>query len=164
MKWSEWIEKWGMTSLKINAGFMEMEWQPKDQDRAAAWDLYVELITRSATQHLDPEHGEEKSALESIHALFPLTRASIKSNSRHCIEFTKIAVVVLNQIVRPFTSKWHRLCNQEAFSDETRRQEFREELRNLQIELRRYTKMLADMASVEDLTDLEEAARDDTPA
>ena len=36
MKLKDWLEKWGMTSLSIKAGFLEMEWEPKDPDRKAA--------------------------------------------------------------------------------------------------------------------------------
>lgn len=155
MKWRQWIEKWGLTGLSINAGFLSMEWAPQDSDRAAAWELYIELLTRVATQHLQPEHGDEARALASIHELFPLTRQTIKHHGRCCGEFTKIAIVVLNQVIRPFTAKWHRLALQGAFDDPARCAEFRQELAALQQQLRRYTKMLADMAGVEDLTALE---------
>ena len=67
-----------------------------------------------------------------------------------------VLVVVLNQIVRPFTAKWHRLSIQGAFKTEATCTQFREELRDLQTELRKYSKMLADMAGVEDLTALEQ--------
>ena len=158
MKWKQWIEKWGLTGLSINAGFLGLEWQPQDPDRAAAWELYIELLTRVATQYLEPEHGDEKTALDSIFALFAITRETIKRQGRFCNEFTKIAIVVLNQVVRPFTAKWHRLSLQGAFGDAARCTEFRKELAALQIKLRQYTKMLADMAGVEDLTSLESAA------
>jgi hypothetical protein len=59
MKWSEWLEKWSMTSLKIKTPFLEMDWQPKDEDKDAAWELYIELLTRIATQKLPVEHGDE---------------------------------------------------------------------------------------------------------
>jgi len=36
MRWKKWLENWDMTSLKINAHFLEMEWQPKDEDKNAA--------------------------------------------------------------------------------------------------------------------------------
>lgn len=148
------LEKWDLTSLKISAGFLEMEWQPRDEDKNAAWELYVELITRVATQHLDPGDGDEAAALNSIHALFDLTRSTITRNGRYCINFARIAVVVLNQVIRPFTAKWHpRLINGEL--DESDRKLFREELRALQTDLRNYTRLLADLADVEDLTDLE---------
>lgn len=112
------LEKWDLTSLQIKTPFLEMEWQPRDEDKTAAWELYVEMITRAATQHLDPEEGDEAAALRSIYDLFALTRDTIKRNGRHCINFTRIAVVV-------------------------------------QTDLRNYTRLLADLADVEDLTDLE---------
>ena len=155
MKWRKWLENWDMTSLKIKAPFLEMEWQPQDEDKTAAWELYIELLTRITTQPLDVEHGDEKAALESVYSLFPITRQVLKNNTRYCIEFTKLAVVVLNQIVRPFTAKWHRLSQQGAFEDPEKRSEFRKELDDVQLELRKYAKMLADMAGVEDLTSIE---------
>lgn len=156
MKWGKWLESWDMTSLKIKAPFLEMEWKPQDEDKAAAWELYVELLTRVATQPLGDKHGDEKTALDSVFSLFAITRQVMKSNTRNCIEFTKIAVVVLNQVIRPFTAKWHLLSLQGAFADEERRKQFRIELAQLQVILKKYTKMLADMAGVEDLTTLEE--------
>ena len=153
MKLKDWLEKWGMTSLSIKAGFLEMEWEPKDPDRKAAWELYVELITRVATQYLAPEDGDEETALASIHKLFELTRATLKQH-HGCDQFAKIAVAMLNQRIRPFTAKWHPLSKKGAFQDEARCQEFRDELENLQKELRTYTVALADMAAVENLTDL----------
>ena len=42
-----------------------------------------------------------------------------------------------------------------AFADAARCADFRKELAELQSKLRQYTKMLADMAGVEDLTNLE---------
>ncbi len=155
MKLREWLDQWSMTSLKINVHFLEMEWQPNDHDKDAAWELYIELLTRVATQHLDPRHGDEATALQSIHSLFGLTREVIKRKGRHCIEFTKIAIVVLNQVIRPFTAKWHKLSEEKAFDKPSKCRKFRKELSELQTELRIYTKMLAGMAGVEDLSNLE---------
>jgi len=155
MKWSKWLENWDMKSLKINLSFLDMEWAPQNADKDAAWELYIELLTRIATQHLAPEHGDEKTALDSIFRLFDLTRNIIKSHKRDCIEFTKIAIVVLNQKIRPFTAKWHKELVTNAFKNEAKRKLFREELALLQKDLRIYTQMLADMAGVEDLTALE---------
>lgn len=155
MKWNKWLENWDMTNLKINLQFLEMEWSPQEADKNAAWELYIEMLTRIATQYLEPAHGDEATALESIHRLFDLTRNIIKSHGRECIEFTKIAIVVLNQVIRPFTAKWHREMLAGCFEDEEKCKLFRDELARLQRELRKYSKMLADIASVEDLTELE---------
>lgn len=155
MKWKKWLEKWDMTSLKVKSPFLDMEWKPQDEDKAAAWELYVELLTRITTQPLADSHGDEQTALSSVYSIFPTTREVMKRNGRHCVEFTKIAVLILNQKIRPFTAKWHRLSSQGAFSEESKCNEFREELINLQAVLKVYTQMLADMAGVEDLTGLE---------
>lgn len=64
--------------------------------------------------------------------------------------------MVLNQIVRPFTAKWHKEMIADAFADSQKCDEFRKELLELQTTLRYYTKMLSDMAGVEDLTELED--------
>lgn len=134
---------------------MEMDWKPLDPDKDAAWDLYVELLTRITTQPLPHGDGVEQTALESVHALFGITRQTLKEHGRSCIEFTKISVIVLNQVIRPFTAKWHRLSEQKAFEDPEKCREFRSELSTLKVQLKNYTKLLADLASVEDLTELE---------
>jgi len=149
------LEQWDLTSLKIKAPFLDMEWQPRDEDKDAAWDLYVELITRVATQRLLPDQGHEATAVKSIYDLFPLTRSTIKRHGRDCVNFTRIAVVMLNQKVRPFIAKWHRRMAAGALMD-AERQAFREELSLLQRDLRNYTRLLAELAAVEDLTDLED--------
>lgn len=155
MKWGKWFEKWNMTAIKIKAPYLEMDWKPTEPDKDAAWELYVELLTRTATQQLGDQEGDEQAALISVYSLFPTTRTIIQKHGRGCIEFTKIAVVILNQIVRPFTAKWHKNSKQQGFNSDEVRFEFRKELTELQELLRIYTKMLADMAGVEDLTDLE---------
>ena len=136
MKWSKWLENWDMTALKIKTPFLDMEWKPQDEDKAAAWDLYIELLTRITTQSLYFEHGDEKTALTSVYSVFGITRDVMKNNGRNCFEFTKIAIVVLNQVIRPFTAKWHGLSLKGAFEDIEQCKEFRNELEQLQTVLR----------------------------
>lgn len=156
MKLQKWLENWDLTKLKINLGFLETEWEPQEKDREAAWELYVEMLTRVVSQPLPAEHGDEKAALESCYSLFSTTREILRRKGRECIQFTKIAVIVLNQIVRPFTAKWHGIVLNDAFNDAARKQEFREELESLRVDLLNYTRALADIAQVEDLTAFEE--------
>lgn len=143
-----------MSYIRLNAGFAELEFSPKDPDRDAAWELYVELLTRITTQPLDNEHGDEQTALESVYSLFQLTRQTLKSQGRHCTEFAKIAVIVLNQVVRPFIAKWHGASVDGKFNQPKYREEFRNELRELQNKLCDYSSLLADLAGVEDMTDM----------
>jgi|SRR5271157_2031425 len=155
MKRRDFLEEWGLTSLKLNLGFLEGEFAPQDADRNAAWELYVELLTRVTTQNLLPEEGDEGAALASTYQIFPLTREILRRNGSGCGEFAKLAIPVLNQIIRPFTAKWHRLSTGGAFASDDRCREFRTELGLLQVVLREYTRALAAMAQVEDLTMLE---------
>jgi hypothetical protein len=156
MKRRDFLEQWGLKSLKINAFFLGAEFAPQGADRAAAWDLYIELLTRVTTQSLAPEEGDEKTALDSVHALLPLTREILRRHGSGAGEFAKLAIPVLNQIIRPFTAKWHRLSLAGAFDEPVRCSEFRSELSQLQPRLRDYTRALAAMADVEDLTVLED--------
>ena len=156
MNLKNWLKQWGLDSLKINASIVEAEWSPKAGDREAAWKLYIELLTRVTTQALPVESGDEKTALKSIYSLFKTTRRILKEQGQDCIEFTKIAVVVLNQVVRPFTAKWHPKSITGDFEKESECNAFREELKLLQVELRKYSRALSDLAEVEDLTNLED--------
>lgn len=155
MRFKDSFEKWGLSGLKVKAPFLEVEWVPSDSDKNAAWDLYVELLTRTATQVLPASNGIEKTALDSIYSLFDITRQILKHHGRSCIEFTTLSIIILNQVIRPFTSKWHMLSEKKAFEDPSKCLEFRSELTKLQIQIRNYTKLLADLADVEDLTEID---------
>ena len=154
MKMRDLFEKWNLTGLKVKTPILELDWTPGDPDKDAAWDLYVEMLTRISTQPLPTESGVEKTALDSVYSIFPLTRDTLKRHGRGAVSFSRIAIVVLNQIVRPFTAKWHRLSLLEAFDDPAQCETFRNELAELQTQLRHYTQLLADIANVEDLTEM----------
>ena len=127
---------------------------PTDNNRKAAWDFYVEMETRITTQPLDPEHGDEKTALDSVYSLFQTTREILLKQGPDCVVFAKIALVILNENVRPFTAKWHRKSLAGAFDDPTACAEFRDELESLQVVLRAYTQTLAVLSGIEDITSL----------
>ncbi|MEW8684775.1 MAG: hypothetical protein AB2556_03110 [Candidatus Thiodiazotropha sp.] len=154
MKIKKLFENWGMTGLKLNAGFMEMEWQPQDKDRDAAWELYVELLTRTATQQLPDDSGLESSALHSVYSLFDITRNILKHYGRDSIQFAKVAIIVLNQVIRPFTSHWHKMAEQGAFDDTEQCKQFREQLISLQEQLTKYMGMLAEIANIEEISSI----------
>lgn len=155
MKLSEWFDKWSMSSLKVNTAVLNMEFKPNDYDKNAAWELYIELLTRVTTQSLSEDFGDEKTALQSIYSLYPTTREILKKYGRHGNEFSKVAIIVLNQKVRPFTAKWHKKLLDGELDTSKNSNLFREELSELQSTLIIYAKMLSDIAGVEDLTELE---------
>lgn len=74
-----------LTNIKINVKFASLEFKMNTIDKDAAWEMYVELITRILTQNLEYEDGDEKTALDSVYSLFPTTRDILKKNGRECI-------------------------------------------------------------------------------
>lgn len=151
------FEKWNLSEIKLNLKFVEAKFNPGDKDKDAAWCLYIELLTRITTQPLSDDVGVEKTALESVYNIFPLTRDILKQYGRECIGFSKIAIPVLNQIIRPFTARWHKIAEENGFDIEGNRLLFRNELKELQRKLICYTSLLSDVAGVEDLTGLEDS-------
>ena len=149
------LTRYELETVKLNLRFAEATFKPTDADAHAAWDLYVEMLTRIVTQPLPSAHGDERAALESVYSLFPTTRDILRYHGRKAINFGKIAIPVLNQVVRPFTTKWHSEALAGAFEDPLKCQEFRDELYPLQAMLRNYNRLLAELARVEDLTELE---------
>lgn len=150
-----WFRRFQLEKIRLTptGGMIEISFKQEDQD--AAWELYIEMLTRIVTQELPDEVGDEQTALDSVHSLFAITREILRRRGRGTIEFTKVAIPVLNQIVRPFTAKWHKESLAGAFDVNDKRREFREELANLQEDLRNYNHMLAEIAGVEDLTNME---------
>ncbi|TNC81290.1 MAG: hypothetical protein C9356_09290 [Oleiphilus sp.] len=145
------FENWGIKGLTLNVGFLKMNWEPQPEEQQAAWELYVELITRVTTQELLDSHGDEQTALSSVHSLFPITRELLKSNGRKAMTFSKIAIVVLNQKIRPFTAKWHGKSVDNAFNDKEECKALRNDLKDIQKILQGYAGLLATVANVEDL-------------
>ena len=150
MKWIEVLEKWNFTSLKINLKFAEMQFTYTEYDEIAAWEMYVELITRVAVIELPEDIGNEKAALESIYSLFSSTRSLLKTYGRKGQSFSKFAVIILNQIIRPFTTKWHGV----TIEGDNLTTQFRRDLSSLRIELLKFAKALAEMANVEDISSI----------
>ena len=154
-----WLEKAGAdkAKIKLSLGFLEAELEasPTNADADAAWALYVELSTRITTQALPMDAGDEAAALKSIYDLFDLTRDILKApGGRKARRFAKVAITVLNVVIRPFTAKWHKASIAGAFQDPSQCQDFRIELASLQAWLTVYTNLLADIAGVPDIDEM----------
>ena len=157
MNLGQWFSRFNLEKIRLNLIIVRLEMSFNASDRAAAWELYIEMLTRIVTQRLPDETGDEKAALDSVYSLFPITREILRRRGPSTVKFSMIAIPVLNQVVRPFTAKWHRESLAGAFDNEAKCREFRQELAVLQEDLRNYNRMLAEIAGVEDLTDLEES-------
>lgn len=153
MKLKDFLAKANLSSLKFTIPFMEMEFSFSNADKEAAWELYVELLTRCATRKMKADEGENEEALDSLYSLFGTTREILKKYKSDCVNFSKIAIAVLNQIIRPFLSKWHRISLNMQESN-MNWDGFREELELLQCELQKYLILLAEMAGIEDFSQI----------
>ena len=101
-------------SYTINIPFVgEIEWEPDPTQRKAAWELYIELVTRISTQPLDMDHGLIREAMNSLYSLFGETRQILRAAGPDVgvgdDTVGGVAILVLNKGLRPFLSKWHPL-------------------------------------------------------
>ncbi len=157
----------------INLGFVQLSgtWRPNDAERMAAWELYVELLTRVGAVPLGADQGLLREALASIYSLFGSTREILRSHGPSVAEpkrngeysFGFLAIALLNATLRPLLTRWHpELEDWEAQRPPTtsRRQherdwasgeQLRAELRVLRRELAGYADVLARACGVPDL-------------
>ena len=148
------LSNFQLEKVRLGSAWANVEISFDQSDQDAAWELYVEMLLRVVTQPLPSEAGDESTALKSIYALFPVTREILRRRGRSAISFSKVAIPIMNQVVRPFTTKWHSQSLTGALGEPGKRAEFRKDLEALQSDLRNYNRLLAQIAGVEDLTDL----------
>ncbi|MFF3983821.1 hypothetical protein [Streptomyces sp. NPDC001797] len=103
--------------VKLNLRVLEIAgtWEPNDAERRAAWELYVELVTRVSVVPLREDEGLLREALSSLYSLFNTTRevlrkygpdvAEPKKNDQY--NFGYLAVAILNYGLRPLLASWH---------------------------------------------------------
>jgi hypothetical protein len=147
-------------------------WAPNADEKKAAWELYVELITRVPVADLKPDEGSLREALTSLHSIFGTTRSILKCYGPKIatpkddgkLSFGYLAVALLNQGIRPLLSKWHPLlasyetkCPPGSSPIEHERrweqaQELRETLLALRSSLVQYADLLAEAAGVPPLS------------
>lgn len=146
-----------VVGLPFNLGSLEIE--PDEVERNAAWELYVELVTRVTTQVIDPGEGVRRESLKSLHYIFDITRQILKKSGPSVAQgpnsFGAIAIEVLNKGIRPFLTEWHPKLL--AYEDMKVREyqyvweyadTFDLELSNLQEQIMVYINVLAKIAGV----------------
>ncbi len=156
-----------LKSIQVNLPFLSGVWEVDDAQRQAAWEMYVELVTRISVQPLEPDEGLLREALSSLYALFGETRRILRAAGPavarprigELLAFGQIAVDVLNQALRPVLAKWHpMLLEHEASRGATsataherawdKAGALRGELAALRQQLAAYSDMLAEACDV----------------
>ncbi|MEO0827915.1 MAG: hypothetical protein AAFY67_20130 [Cyanobacteria bacterium J06642_9] len=151
-------------TVSLPFGIGSASWESDPTERNAAWELYVELVTRIAVQVLPTDVGTVREALNSLYSLFGSTReilrkAGPKVGASHD-SVGGIAIAVLNQGLRPFMAKWHPLLQtweakkpdevspQSYEKDWEHEPKMRQELEALRQDLEQYADALAEIAGV----------------
>jgi len=162
-------------SVGIKLPFLSIQgtWKVEEHQRDAAWELYVELVTRISTIELKEGEGSIREALTSFYSLFATTRDVLKkygpviasSGDKDDITLGYIAVAMLNKVVRPLLSKWHPKLKDfehsraEKTSEIEHEQswehakELRAEINKVRIQLLEYTDVLGEYAGVNSLVE-----------
>jgi hypothetical protein len=73
---------------------------------------------------LAPQDGDEKTALDSIFAIFPIVCEILRRHGSGCGEISMLDIPVLNPRIRPFTEKWHELTFVDVYYEPKRCTEF----------------------------------------
>ena len=151
-------------TVSLPFGIGSASWEADPTERNAAWELYVELVTRVSVQSLDPQEGLVREAMNSLYSLFGSTReilrkAGPKVGASHD-SVGGIAIAVLNNGLRPFLSKWHPLLleweekKSDGVSSQTHEKSWeqeiivRGELDSLRKNLEEYSNALAQISGI----------------
>jgi hypothetical protein len=158
-------------NLPFGLGGLKGTWEPDENEREAAWEMYVELVTRVSVIELQPGEGLLREALSSLYNLFGTTRAILREHGPTVAQakgsanysFGRLAVVILNDVLRPMLSKWHpllldyensrpaKLSQAEHERVWPRNSELRAALAEVRNTLEEYAAMLAEVAGVQSL-------------
>ena len=161
--------KLNSVKVKLKLPFLDIEgdWKADEKEQNAAWELYVELVTRIAVERLNEEAGHLREALDSLYFLSGEIRRILKAYGPSvarpkggALSFGYIAIVVLNSVLRPFLTHWHPLLSRHEKSRKrtpsvqghelkwAKNREMRKGLEAVRINLTEYSDILAEVAGV----------------
>lgn len=152
-------------------GTIEGLWEPTESERSAAWDMYVEIVTRIPVAFVVPGEGSLQVSLSSTYKIFGATRDILRKygpevarpRAEGQISFGCLSVKVLDLILRPFLLKWYpRLTEYESTKKATESsydherkwdcyQELSQELIQIRDALLQYAQLLAQASEVPSL-------------
>ena len=172
-----------LTNVSINlnlpwVGGISGTWEPDESEVSAAWELYVEMVTRTPLGSVSLDEGSAREALTSIYSLFETTRGILKAygpgiaipKGGRKLSFGYLAVSMLNHVLRPLLTAWHpRLQDWERENpgkleaEWADRREFLERLDKSREQLSQYASLFAEVADVPELLMERTDATDTSP-
>ncbi|MBD3307413.1 hypothetical protein GF339_13375 [candidate division KSB3 bacterium] len=165
------LEKFAVNVDLPFIGGIQGTWKFDEKEKQAAWELYVELVTRISVEKLGPDEGLLREALSSLYSLFDTTRKILRSYGPSVgqlkdggdLSVGYLALTILNKVLRPVLAKWHPLLldyentKPETVSSLAHEQQWehnaalREVLEEVRESLIIYSSLLAEVAGVPDL-------------
>lgn len=97
MNLSQLFHSFQLEKVRLNTAIVRADITFETADRDAAWELYIEMLTRIVTQPLPSDVGDEETALASVFSLFSITREILRRRGRRTVQFSKVAIPVLNR-------------------------------------------------------------------
>ena len=160
--------------LKVpGVGGISGTWEPDESEIKAAWELYVEMATRTPLGGFSRQEGSVREALNSIYSMFDTTRDILRSYGPSVarpkggreLSFGYLAVSMLNHVLRPLLTEWHpQLRDWERDnarlheSEWPGRSDFLRALGETEEVLRKYARLFTEVADVPELTEELDAA------
>ena len=165
--------------LKLpGVGGIQGTWEPDKSEVGAAWELYVEMVTRTPLGTFLTEAGSVGESLNSIYSMFETTRTILRNYGPSVarprrgreLSFGYLAVSMLNLVLRPLLTEWHpRLQAWESMNPDTPerdwpdRRYFLEDLNRIKEQLDQYAGLFAEVAGVPELLTERTDATDTSP-
>jgi hypothetical protein len=92
--------------------FSNVKFAVTKDNKTVAWRLFVETVTRVSLQPLDRDSGNLREAMNSLYALFGVTRQVLAESqptksTRDTPTVEHLAITMLNRELRPFLALWH---------------------------------------------------------
>jgi hypothetical protein len=151
-------------------------WKPDEKEQQAAWEIYVELVTRVGVAGLQPDEGLLRESLSSLHVIFTTTRdilrksgpAIARPKSDGNLSLGTLTIHLLNFALRPVLAKWHPLLKDWEHTRDpsvselqhernwARTAELRQALHDTRHILQEYTTLLAQVAGIPPLVVMNE--------
>lgn len=105
--------------FKIGGIGVGTKWTPNEAEQLAAWELLLQLGTRTTISPLPDDQGLIREALTSLYQFFDITRVTLTKHGPQVAQdkghgdpsLATIAALILNQHLRPVLSKWHPLLD-----------------------------------------------------
>ena len=140
--------------------------EPDASEVRAAWELYVEMVTRTPLGGFSINEGSTRESLNSIYSLFETTRTILRSygpsvarpRGERGLSFGYLAVSMLNLVLRPLLTEWHprlqsweRINPSEPEAHWPDRANFLLALQRTREQLNQYAGLFAEVADVPEL-------------